>query len=67
VNTYLTVKECAEYLHRSQGALRNLILRRRIPYRKPQGRVLFIKEEIDKWVEFSEGVTLESLIEEEER
>jgi len=59
---YLTVKEISDYLKRSQGAIRNLVLRRAIPYRKPAGRLLFDKEEIDQWVKGSEGISLEDLL-----
>lgn len=55
---YLDVKELASYLKRSPGAIRNLVMRRMIPYRKPAGRLLFLKEEIDHWIRMSKGVTL---------
>jgi len=58
---YLTVKELSLYLKRSPGAVRNLVLRRQIPFRKPSGRLLFSREEIDLWVEQSEGVSIEEL------
>jgi len=59
---YLTVNELSIYIKRSQGAIRNLVLRRVIPFRKPAGRLLFDKTEIDKWIQQSEGVSFEELI-----
>jgi len=59
---YLTVKELSDYLKRSQGAIRNLVLRRAIPFRKPAGRLLFDRQEIDDWIRNAEGVSLEELL-----
>ncbi len=54
---YLTVAELSEYIKRSRPAIRMLILRRQIPFRKPSGRLLFDIEEIDRWIQISEGVS----------
>lgn len=59
---YLNVDELASYIKRSKGAIRNLVLRRAIPYRKPAGRLLFLKEEIDQWVKMSPGQNLEEIL-----
>jgi len=48
---YLNTKEVAKILGRSPGAIRNLVSRNRIPYRKPGGRLLFLMNEITEWVE----------------
>jgi len=58
---YLSIKELCAYIHRSPGAVRNLVLRRAIPYRKPAGRLLFLKEEIDRWVMGAPGSRLEDI------
>jgi len=58
---YLTVQELSIYLKRSPGAVRNLVLRRTVPYRKPAGRLLFDRDEIDLWIKKSEGISLEDL------
>ena len=58
---YLNIAELASYIKRSKGAIRNLVLRRAIPYRKPAGRLLFIKEEIDEWVQMAPGKSLEEI------
>ncbi|MGD0916947.1 MAG: helix-turn-helix domain-containing protein [Thermodesulfobacteriota bacterium] len=58
---YLTVEQLASYIKRSKGAIRNLVLRRAIPYRKPAGRLIFLKEEIDQWVQNAPGKKLEEI------
>ena len=58
---YLNIDDLASYIKRSKGAIRNLVLRRAIPYRKPAGRLIFLKEEIDQWVEMADGRTLEGI------
>lgn len=59
--TYLTTAQVAEFLGRTEGATRNLVLRRSIPHRRAGGRLTFIREEIDQWVEEADGVKLEDL------
>lgn len=49
--TYLTAKETAAYLRRSMGAVHNLVYRKQLTAYKPSGRLLFKKDEIDRWVE----------------
>jgi excisionase family DNA binding protein len=58
---YLTVLELSEYIKRSPGAIRNLVMRRRIPFRKPAGRLLFDQSEIDRWIQQSEGISLNAI------
>ena len=58
---YLTVFELSEYIKRSAGAIRKLVLRRQIPYRKVRGRLLFDQGEIDRWIQMSEGISLEEI------
>ena len=53
--------EVAEFLGRSPGAIRNLVLRRAIPYRKVGGRLLFLRNEIERWIDQSPGVRLQDL------
>ncbi len=48
---YLTAKETATYLRRSVGAVHNLVYRKQLPAYKPSGRLLFRKEDIDRWIE----------------
>ena len=58
----LTIDELSHHIKRSKGAIRNLVLRRKIPYRKPAGRLLFPADEIEKWIKASEGVSLDELL-----
>lgn len=55
------VPEVSQYLRRSPGAIRNMVLRRLIPFRKPAGRLIFSRQEIDRWIRSAEGVSLEEL------
>jgi predicted DNA-binding transcriptional regulator AlpA len=55
------VQECAEFLGRSQSAVRNLVLRRQIPFRHVAGRLVFFPDEIDRWIRKAPGVSLEDL------
>ena len=57
----MTLNETAAYLRRSAGAVRKLKMRRLIPFRKPGGRLVFIKEEIDLWIQRSGGVSLNDI------
>jgi len=58
---YFNLKELAAYIRRSEGACRNLVLRRAIPFRKPSGRLLFDRAEIDSWVKGSSGISYEEI------
>ena len=58
---YMSIDELSSYVKRSKGAIRNLVLRRAIPYRKPAGRLIFLKEEIDQWVQMAPGKKLEEI------
>jgi hypothetical protein len=58
---YLTTNECAKLSKRTPGAIRNLVLRRAIPYRKVSGRLVFLINEIQSWIENAPGVRLKDL------
>ena len=60
----LSTTEVADLLRRSPAAIRNMVMRKIIPYRKPGGRLLFVKDELEEWVLRSEGVSLDDLKEE---
>jgi len=47
----LTKDELVAYLRISKGTLRKLMLQRAFPYIKLQKKVLFRKDDIDKWLE----------------
>jgi hypothetical protein len=55
------VNDCGKVLRRSPGAVRNLVLRKLIPYRKVAGRLVFYPDEIRTWIATSEGLSLEEL------
>ena len=57
----LSTKQCAEFIGRTPGAVRNLVLRQAIPFRKPAGRLVFLKSEIEQWIDAAPGVTLDDL------
>jgi excisionase family DNA binding protein len=54
--------QAAEYLGRTLGAIRNMVLRRQIPFRKVGGRLIFFKDEIDRWEDGCPGITAENLL-----
>lgn len=56
-----TTAEAAEYIKRSPGAVRNLVMRRAIPFRKPGGRLMFLRSELVEWIMDAPGVRLEDL------
>jgi len=56
---YFTTKQLSQYIGRSPQAIRDLVCRKAIPYRKPAGRLLFKKDEIDRWIDMSGGLTIE--------
>ena len=55
----LTTKTLAEYIGRSPAAIRNMVMRRDIPYRKVAGVLTFKKCEIDRWIDSSTGLSFE--------
>lgn len=57
----LNTAEVGELIGRSPAAIRNLVLRRAIPYRKVAGRLVFLRDEIKIWIEGAPGVRLEDL------
>lgn len=59
---YLTTKQAAAFLGRSPGAVRNLVLRKKIPFRKVSGRLMFLRSELVRWIESSPGVLLEEAL-----
>lgn len=58
---YLNTTEVGALISRTPGAVRNLVLRQKIPYRKPAGRLMFIKSEIEDWVENAPGMTIKEI------
>jgi len=47
---WLGVDGAAEYLQTTPDAIRALVKRKKIPHYKPNGRILFDRFQLDKWV-----------------
>jgi hypothetical protein len=60
---HLTVEQaCQEELHwLTPAAVRKLITRRKIPFRKPGGRLVLVRSELRQWIEQSEGLRLDGI------
>lgn len=61
MNEFLSTTEAADLLRKSPAAVRNLVMRRAIPFRKPGGRLVFIRDELEQWVRESPGVSIKDL------
>ena len=57
----LDVSETAEVLGRSENAVRRMVERRQIPYRKAGRRVLFLESELKAFIEGLPGLSLEDV------
>ena len=57
----LTTYEAANFIGRSPGAVRNLVARRQIPFRKVGGRLMFFQKELFEWVNTAPGVTVDEI------
>lgn len=47
---WLTVEQAAEYVGRSEEAIRGLVKRGELTAYKPDGRLQFDREQIDRWM-----------------
>jgi len=59
--TPLDTREAGDFLRKSPAAVRNLVMRKIIPFRKVGGRLLFIREELEQWILRSPGVRIDDL------
>ncbi len=57
VPRYLDVAACAVYLGCTQDAVRHRVKRGQIPHRKLHGRVIFDREELDRYIARQPGLT----------
>ncbi|MFH1628477.1 MAG: helix-turn-helix domain-containing protein [Pseudomonadota bacterium] len=64
MKAFLTTAELSEMIGRSPAAIRNLVMRRKIPFRKPGGRLMFLSSEVEKWISQAPGLRLEEIQEE---
>jgi len=62
----LDVPETATILGRSENAVRRMVERRQIPYRKSGRRVLFLESELQAFMEALPGLSIEDLREREQ-
>jgi hypothetical protein len=63
----LSLEENAQKLQRTTKALRNMVMRHQIPFRKVAGRLMFIEEEITAWIEKAPGYTLDDFLKKREK
>lgn len=59
---YVTLAEAAVYLGRTQKALRKLVERRAVPFRRAGRRLVFDLHELDQWVGRLPGVALDEAL-----
>ena len=60
------VKDLAKYLGTSPCAIRHMVLRGQVPYRKPAGRIYFLPDEIQEWMKRSPGKTIDEVLKEDQ-
>lgn len=53
----LGVRECAAFLGGTEKHMRGLIARRLIPFRRLGGRIIFLRAEVEAWLENLPGCT----------
>jgi hypothetical protein len=58
---FFNTKELGQYIGRTPQAVRDLACRRKLPYRKFCGRLMFDKSEIDRLINTSSGVLPEEI------
>jgi hypothetical protein len=65
---YLNAEDVARiYPFKSASAVRTLASRRKIPFRKVGGRLVFLRSELDDWIKNSPGLTIEEYKKKEKR
>lgn len=57
----LGVREAAAFLGVTEKSIRGRVARRRVPYRRDGGRILFLRAELEAWLDALPGVTLTEL------
>ena len=50
-DNYMSGADVARYLDVSPASISQRVLRNTIPYRKVDGRTLFVKEDVDQWLD----------------
>jgi excisionase family DNA binding protein len=59
MSKYHTTDETAEYLRMSKSTLYNYVYMRKIPFHKIGARVVFIFDELDKWIDEQTQATID--------
>ena len=65
----LDTKEAAEFLYGDRGRVNgiyNMVARKQIPYRKPTGRLVFLRSELMEFVRQAPGLKPEEITEQRE-
>lgn len=57
----LDVRTAAAFIGNSERSLRALIANGEIPYKKLRGRIVFRREELEKWVETLPGLSMKDV------
>ncbi len=57
----LNTEGAGKKIKRTAGAVRNLVMRRRIPFRKAGGRLYFFEDELEAWIDKAPGVRIEEI------
>ena len=55
------IKDSGAPISLVDSAIRNLVLRRKIPFRKPGGRLMFIRSELIQWIQQAPGLSIEDI------
>lgn len=55
---YFNTEEASKFVKRTPGAMRNLVMRKAIPFRKPAGRLIFLRSELEEWIRSAPGITI---------
>ena len=61
ISEFMNTEQVGHLINRSPAAVRNLVLRRRIPFRKPAGRLAFLRSEIEEWIKQAPGLSLDEI------
>lgn len=55
----MDVKTTAEFLGTSEKAIRGMVTRHLIPFRRLGGRIVFLRTDLERWLQGLEGCTIE--------
>lgn len=61
----LDLNETARIIKRTPSAVRNLVMRGKIPFRKAAGRLVFFEHELLEWIQSSPEKTLAEVLNDE--